>query len=124
MKVRSLDGYVLLSQCQFTLDLVKNLLQKINFTTLLSALRDLQLNESFISILEEKKDSKEDLVNFILESEQLLKDLHHILFEYHVVNGILICPTTGREFIVKDGIPNMLLHEDEVQKVLCIVYKL
>lgn len=103
-----------LSKCQFTLDLVKNLLQKINFTALQSALRDLQLNESFINILDEKKDSKEDLVNFILESEQLLKNLHHILFEYHIVNGILICPTTGREFIVKDGIPNMLLHEDEV----------
>lgn len=114
MKVRSLDGYMFLSKCQFTLDLVKNLLHKINFTALQSALRDLQLNESFINILEEKKDSKEDLVNFILESEQLLKNLHHILFEYHIVNGILICPTTGREFIVKDGIPNMLLHEDEV----------
>jgi multifunctional methyltransferase subunit TRM112 len=30
------------------------------------------------------------------------------------VEGILLCPDTGRKFPIKDGIPNMILHEDEV----------
>jgi multifunctional methyltransferase subunit TRM112 len=31
-----------------------------------------------------------------------------------VVEGCLVCPESGREFPIKDGIPNMLLNEDEV----------
>jgi hypothetical protein len=31
----------------------------------------------------------------------------------------LTCPETGRKFPVTKGIPNMLLHEDEVWDVCC-----
>lgn len=47
-------------------------------------------------------------------SEAQLKELHHILFEVHVMDGDLVCPESGRIFLIKEGIPNMLLHEDEV----------
>ena len=30
------------------------------------------------------------------------------------MEGDLVCPQTGRKFPVKNGIPNMLLNEDEV----------
>jgi multifunctional methyltransferase subunit TRM112 len=43
-----------------------------------------------------------------------LENLHRILFDIHVQEGHLICPGTGREFAIKDGIPNMILHEDEL----------
>jgi len=43
-----------------------------------------------------------------------LKALHHVLFEIHVLEGELVCPESGRRFFVRDGIPNMLLHEDEL----------
>jgi multifunctional methyltransferase subunit TRM112 len=43
-----------------------------------------------------------------------MKEIHHILFEIHIQNGFLICPESNRKFPIKDGIPNMLLHEDEV----------
>lgn len=46
--------------------------------------------------------------------EEFLKRLHHVLFEVDVVEGELECPETGRKFPIKDGIPNMLLNEDEV----------
>jgi multifunctional methyltransferase subunit TRM112 len=36
------------------------------------------------------------------------------LFEIHVLEGCLVCPDTKREFPIKDGIPNMILHEDEL----------
>jgi multifunctional methyltransferase subunit TRM112 len=44
----------------------------------------------------------------------LIADLSRIVFDVHVMEGKLICPDTKREFIVKDGIPNMIMHEDEI----------
>ena len=44
----------------------------------------------------------------------VLQKLHHALLEIHITEGSLICPDTGRRFPIKNGIPNMLLHEDEV----------
>ncbi|KAK6628927.1 hypothetical protein RUM43_002744 [Polyplax serrata] len=48
------------------------------------------------------------------ENENFLKTVHHVLLEVEVINGELICPETGRKFPISDGIPNMLLNEDEV----------
>jgi multifunctional methyltransferase subunit TRM112 len=43
-----------------------------------------------------------------------LEALHHVLFNIHIIQGQLICPDTGRKFPIKQGIPNMILHEDEL----------
>ncbi len=43
-----------------------------------------------------------------------LRLLHHLLFELHIMEGELVCPQSSRRFFVREGIPNMLLHEDEV----------
>ena len=40
--------------------------------------------------------------------------LHRVLFDIHVLGGHLVCPDTGRRFPIHDGIPNMILHEDEL----------
>lgn len=50
----------------------------------------------------------------LLENEEFLKTLHHLLFEIDITEGELECPETGRKFPISDGIPNMLLNEDEV----------
>lgn len=50
----------------------------------------------------------------VVVQEADLKALHHVLFEIHVLEGELVCPESGRRFFVRDGIPNMLLHEDEL----------
>ncbi len=55
----------------------------------------------------------EDL-DFESEDEAMLERVHHFLFDLSVTDGKLVCPESGREFMIKDGIPNMLLHEDEV----------
>ena len=47
-------------------------------------------------------------------NEATLKALHFFLFDVHVLDGMLQCPDTKRKFPIKDGIPNMILHEDEV----------
>jgi len=48
------------------------------------------------------------------EDESFLKSFHHALLEIHLEEGALICPETGRRFKVDKGIPNLLLHEDEI----------
>ena len=47
-------------------------------------------------------------------NEEFLKKVHHVLLEVEVMEGELICPETGRKFPISDGIPNMLINEDEV----------
>ncbi|CAN8020127.1 hypothetical protein HPB47_008295 [Ixodes persulcatus] len=46
--------------------------------------------------------------------QDFLKQAHHALFEVEVISGELVCPETGRKFPITNGIPNMLLNEDEV----------
>lgn len=50
----------------------------------------------------------------MLENDVFLQKLHHALLEVYVEEGALVCPETGRRFAISNGIPNLLLHEDEV----------
>ena len=86
-------------------ELVLNLLRKIHFGALKGAMKDLALDSL---------DDVEDVTEALKTDETFLRKIHHALFEVHVVDGFLVCPQSGRKFPVKDGIPNMLLHEDEV----------
>ncbi|XP_059613369.1 multifunctional methyltransferase subunit TRM112-like protein [Phlebotomus argentipes] len=45
---------------------------------------------------------------------EILQRLHHILLEIDIIEGNLQCPETGRVFPISNGIPNMLLNEEEV----------
>ena len=50
----------------------------------------------------------------MLESDEaFLKAFHHALLEVHLEEGGLVCPETGRRFPVSQGIPNLLLQEEE-----------
>ncbi|VDM41530.1 unnamed protein product [Toxocara canis] len=48
------------------------------------------------------------------DNEILLKKLHHVLVSVEVLEGELKCPETGRVFPIREGIPNMLVRENEV----------
>ena len=56
----------------------------------------------------------EKITDEMIENVEFLKVLHHVLLEIVVVEGQLICPESGRIFPISQGIPNMLLNEDEV----------
>lgn len=81
------------------------MLRKIDWLALKSAASDLLIHDldTFSELTEEMK-----------SDDIFLRKIHHLLFEVHLIDGHLICPETSRKFPVKDGIPNMLLHEDEV----------
>jgi multifunctional methyltransferase subunit TRM112 len=90
-------------QVDFNPDFLRNMFPKLEWKALVDAARTMGYTE-----LPEEADSS------MLESEELLRKLHHALLELHLEEGALVCPETGRKFPVNKGIPNMLLHEDEV----------
>ena len=86
-------------------DLILSMLNKIQWSALRSAASDLSLTEL---------DAIDEITEEVRQDDTILRKVHHILFEVHLVDGFLVCPESSRKFPVKDGIPNMLLHEDEV----------
>ena len=48
------------------------------------------------------------------DDEEFLRTFHHALLELMLEEGALVCPETGRRFPVRKGVPNLLLHEDEI----------
>lgn len=43
----------------------------------------------------------------LVEDQEFLKALHHVLMDVHVIDGELHCPESGQVFPITDGIPNM-----------------
>ncbi|KAL2468031.1 Multifunctional methyltransferase subunit TRM112-like protein [Forsythia ovata] len=90
-------------QVDFNEDFLRNMFAKIEWKALVEASRTMGYTE-----LPENSESS------MLNSDEFLRKFHHALLELHLEEGALVCPETGRKFPVNKGIPNMLLHEDEV----------
>lgn len=90
-------------QVDFNIDFLKNMFAKIEWKPLVEAAKALRYN-----------DLPDEAQPEMLCSDEFLRKFHHALLEIHLEEGALICPETGRRFPVNKGIPNMLLHEDEV----------
>ena len=88
------------------IDFVKRLIPTLDWQALVQASSQLGIN-TLPPLL------TDDLIG----NEQFLKALYHVLMNVHLVKGILKCPATGREFPVTDGIPNMMLGEEECERV-------
>ncbi|KAF3773173.1 Multifunctional methyltransferase subunit TRM112-like protein [Nymphaea thermarum] len=87
----------------FNPDFLRNIFPKIEWKALHDAASQMGVTE-----LPERADPS------MLDSDDFLRKFHHALLELHLEEGALVCPETGRRFPVTKGIPNMLLHEDEV----------
>jgi multifunctional methyltransferase subunit TRM112 len=64
--------------------------------------------------LGQSSDLPKELIENYENDQEFLKKAHHVLMEIDIINGDLVCPESGRKFPISDGIPNMLLNEDEV----------
>ncbi|KAM7457977.1 hypothetical protein BLSTO_01252 [Blastocystis sp. subtype 1] len=84
----------------FNKDFVLNMLKKIDWNAFRSGATDIgyQIPEQIPAEL----------------TDEVLHQIHHALLELDVISGKLVCPHCGREYIIEQGIPNMLLREDEV----------
>eukprot|EP00631_Chrysoreinhardia_giraudii_P007677 CAMPEP_0197415012 /NCGR_PEP_ID=MMETSP1170-20131217/1617_1 /TAXON_ID=54406 /ORGANISM="Sarcinochrysis sp, Strain CCMP770" /LENGTH=116 /DNA_ID=CAMNT_0042941773 /DNA_START=83 /DNA_END=433 /DNA_ORIENTATION=+ len=89
-------------ECDFDGDIVRELLTKMNYPALRAAATQ----------VDQAADLPAELPSTL--DDGLLRRLHHVLLQVHVVEGALRCPKTGRRFKINNGIPNMLLHEDEL----------
>eukprot|EP01102_Stenamoeba_stenopodia_P010166 TRINITY_DN3030_c0_g1_i1.p1 TRINITY_DN3030_c0_g1~~TRINITY_DN3030_c0_g1_i1.p1 ORF type:complete len:144 (-),score=52.21 TRINITY_DN3030_c0_g1_i1:250-618(-) len=86
----------------FDAQFIKHILPTIDYPVLLASA--LQLNYKELP----------EMVNYDEENEEVLKKLHHALFNLEVITGRLVCPESGRKYPIINGIPNLLLKEDEV----------
>jgi len=89
---------------EFNAEMVTRLLPKIDWAVLRTAA------ESAGHPVDLPEQPVQDYEN----DEEFLRKAHHALFQIDIINGTLECPESGRKFPITDGIPNMLLNEDEV----------
>lgn len=93
-------------------ELLTKLLPKLDYVVLRAAAEQISSNNSeeiLIPALPETCPIGDDQL-----TDEVLAKLHTVIMDVHLIEGHLVCPDTGRKFPVKEGIPNMILHEDEV----------
>ena len=99
-------------EVEFNSEFVARVIPKLDWPEVVRAAEQLgQLGDLPTTLVEDYENDTE-----------FLKKAHHVLLEIEVINGDLVCPETGRKFPLSDGIPNMLLNEDEVQCCLNILH--
>ncbi|KAB0796918.1 hypothetical protein PPYR_10979 [Photinus pyralis] len=102
LKIQAVD--VKTSEVEFNPEFISRLIPKVDWNVLCGAAES-------IGHLD---DLPKELVENYESDVEFLKKAHRVLLEIDIVNGELICPETGRKFPINNGIPNMLLNEDEV----------
>jgi multifunctional methyltransferase subunit TRM112 len=88
-------------------ELVRKMLPKLQYAAVVGALAEIS----------DKIDQEIPVIPAALPEtldDATLEALHLVLFNIHILEGELVCPDTGRRFPIKQGIPNMILHEDEI----------
>mmetsp|Transcript_18724 Transcript_18724/g.20875 ORF Transcript_18724/g.20875 Transcript_18724/m.20875 type:complete len:129 (+) Transcript_18724:63-449(+) len=90
-------------------ELIKRLLPKIDYKVLKRAIQQISSHLPLPVLGELPERLSEDI-----DDETVLSLLHTVLMDVHVLEGHLVCPDSGRKFPIKQGIPNMILHEDEI----------
>jgi len=106
VEVKVIDNPEASASGQRDIEFVKKMLPVLEWSELVQA-----ASEMGISTL------PTTLTTDLAESPAFLQALYHILMNVHLMKGMLTCPVTGREFPVTDGIPNMMLEEDECERV-------
>ena len=106
LKIEAKD--VVVEESPFDKTLIIKMLPRLNYEVAIQAGRQLQ------EAAGEKTELPATLPADYTQNEEFLQALQHVLFDIHLVEGFLICPDSGRRFPVKDSIPNMILHEDEI----------
>lgn len=85
-------------------ELVTNMVNKIEYPALLQACQ--QLAPQCSSLPELPAELPEVL------DDALVASLHTALFDIHVTEGNLICPSTGRKFTIKEGRSITILYKE------------
>ncbi|XP_073230960.1 uncharacterized protein [Porites lutea] len=95
---------VVVNEVDFNPEFISRMIAKVEWSALLKAAEQVGRSEGLPS----------EVIPDYEKDEEFLKKVHHVLLEVEVDEGSLVCPESGRKFPIKNGIPNMLLNEDEV----------
>ena len=87
----------------FNEELIKKTLLKLNWQNFVKTANSLG-----------EKDLPAKLEEEALSNKEFLEKTFNMLFQFHVVEGKLICEECKRAFPINNGIPNMLLEDKEI----------
>lgn len=88
---------------EFNEEQIKKFIKKVDFSGLMQGIKDLNLKEvkyDFSTLAAED-----------FEKEDVLQNLHGVLFEYVLVDGYMQCAGCGLKYPVNNGIADMVLNE-------------
>jgi multifunctional methyltransferase subunit TRM112 len=88
----------------FNQELTQKFLKKLDLPALTQATKDLQIYKFDFEKLNEEE----------INNMEILKYIHHLINEVQIVEGKLICNNCNREYIIHNGIPNLVLNDNEV----------
>jgi multifunctional methyltransferase subunit TRM112 len=84
-------------------EFIRDMIPNLNWPALVQATRDIGVDTL-----------PDNLEPELVEDNEFIDALHHILMNIHVVDGRLECPESGHVFQVKNSIADMMLPEDLV----------
>ena len=114
---------VKVSEVEFNQEFVARIIPKIDWECLCRAAEQLGHLEDLVKSVPDNYENNPEFLkkahHVLLEVIEKLQKLNSLLcslflMQIEVINGDLVCPETERKFPVTDGIPNMLLNEDEI----------
>ena len=94
-----------IQEAEFSAEFLQHVVHKLHWPALRAAAQQLGPEHSVAL--------PDTVTPALLEDDAFLRTLHRVLLETVVLSAHLVCPESGRRFLVTDGIPNMLLAEDE-----------
>jgi len=88
-------------ESQFNPQFIHHILPKLHWEALITTCKDLDISTLPTELPQNV-------------SEDLLKNVHDVVVDLHIQEATLICNNCSRAYPISNGVPNMLLTEDEV----------
>ncbi|KAG9298646.1 hypothetical protein G9A89_012714 [Geosiphon pyriformis] len=99
------EAEVEIQETEFNAQFLRNMLPKLEWSALVRTAVQLGITNLPQVVPNTAGQDLEDL---------FLRNLHHVLLETHIQQGKMTCPNCSHVYPIKDGIPNMLLNENEI----------
>ncbi|EGR34278.1 hypothetical protein IMG5_018160 [Ichthyophthirius multifiliis] len=90
-------------KCEYRKEALQKLIPKLDWPALSCTVHDLG-----------EKNFPDQFTQDLIENEDFMKQLHTIIMETHIITGKLVCPNCQRNYPIVNGIPNMILNDDEI----------